>query len=69
LVVLEQVQASGGDGNGDLKLEVCELKLQISEMKAQLGQVIVKVMEAKDEIKEEIAKVKISPAVFSCQIM
>ena len=65
----EEVQAVGGEVHADLKLEVCELKLQMCEMKAQPGQVTVKIMEAKEEIKEEIAKGKNSPLVISCQII
>jgi RNAse (barnase) inhibitor barstar len=60
------VQAVGGEVHADLKLEFCELKLHMCEMKAQLGQVIVKIMEAKEEIKEEIAKGNNSPPVISC---
>jgi hypothetical protein len=36
-------------------------------MKGQLGEMMLKLMEAKEEIKEEIAKGK-SPAVFTCHI-
>ena len=53
--------------NGDLKLQMCQLKLQVSEMKGELGEVMLKLMEAKEEIKEEIAKGK-SLAEFTCHI-
>ena len=53
--------------NGNLKLQMCRLKLQVSEMKGELGEVMLKLMEAKEEIKEDIAKGK-SPAVLTCDI-
>ena len=68
LVCTEGVKSVPGQVNGDLKLEICELKLQMCELKAQLGQMMVKMMEGKEEIKQEIAKGNKSPAVFTCNI-
>ena len=64
----EEVKSVVGEVNGDLKLEICDLKLQMCELKAQLGQMMVKMMEGKEEIKQEIAKGNKSPAVFTCNI-
>lgn len=68
----EEVQsvpaAAAEEVNGDLALQILQLKLQQSEMKAQLGEVMVKIMEAKEEIKKEIAKGNKSAPVFSCHI-
>jgi len=68
LVRIEEVKSVAGEVNGDLKLEICDLKLQMCELKAQLGQMMVKMMEGKEEIKQEIAKGNKSPAVFTCNI-
>ena len=67
-VCTEGVKSVPGPVNGDLKLEICELKLQMCEVKSQLAQMMVKMMEGKEEIKQEIAKGNKSPAVSTCNI-
>ena len=58
-------ESSPQEANGDLKLQMselklqmCEVKLQMCELKVQLGEVALKIMQAKEEIKAEIAKGK-----------
>ena len=52
----------------ELKLQMCEVKLQMCELKVQLGEVALKIMQAKEEIKEEIAKGNKSSPVLTCRI-
>ena len=60
--------------NGDLNLQMYQLKLELNEMKGKLGEVMLEIQEtkemkeAKNEIKEEIAKGNKAAPVFSCQI-
>ena len=67
-VPTEEVKSVAGEVNGDLKLEICDLKLQMCELKAQVGQMMVKMMEGKEEIKQDIAKGNKSPTVVTCNI-
>ena len=64
----EEAKSVAGEVNGDLKLEICDLKLQMCELKAQVGQMMVKMMEGKEEIKQDIAKGNKSPTVVTCNI-
>jgi hypothetical protein len=45
-----------------------QLKLELYEMKGKLGEVLQVIKEAKQEIKEEIAKGNKAAPVFSCHI-
>ena len=81
-VCTKGVKSVPGLVNGDLRLEIYELKLQMCEVKSQLAQMMVKMMEGKEGIKEEINEAKKgikeeikeeikgnkSPPVFTCQI-
>ena len=58
LVCTEGVKSVPGQVNGDLKLEICELKLQMCDMKSQLAQMMVKMMEGKEDINDEINEAK-----------
>jgi hypothetical protein len=66
---VESVDGIVADGvNANLNLQMSQLKLELYEMKGKLGEVLQVIKEAKQEIKEEIAKGNKAAPVFSCHI-
>jgi hypothetical protein len=66
---VESVDGIVADGvNANLNLQMSQLKLELYEMEGKLGEVLQVIKEAKQEIKEEIAKGNKAAPVFSCHI-